>query len=75
MGLSDGGIDFDAPDGQPAHALFFLVTPLQEPDVQLALSANIAHIFRNPESLEHVLSASNFTEFLATLKTLEPKEG
>jgi Kef-type K+ transport system membrane component KefB/mannitol/fructose-specific phosphotransferase system IIA component (Ntr-type) len=73
VGISEAGIAFDAPDGQPAHIVFLLVTPRSEPQVQLELSADIAHTFREPHSLERVLRASTFTEFVAALKILSPK--
>jgi Kef-type K+ transport system membrane component KefB/mannitol/fructose-specific phosphotransferase system IIA component (Ntr-type) len=69
-GLSEAGVEFDAPDGLPAHVIFLLVTPLEEPAAQLELSADIASIFRHPGVLERVLRAANYTEFLAALKTV-----
>lgn len=72
VGLSDGGIEFDAPDGQLAHAIFLLVTPAEDPNIQLDLSAEIAATFRKPNALERVLRATNFTQFLAVVKTLAP---
>jgi mannitol/fructose-specific phosphotransferase system IIA component (Ntr-type) len=73
VGLSDSGIDFDAPDGQPAHIVFLLLTPRKDPSVQLELSANISQIFRDPHALERAQRSQNFTEFLAAMKTLEPR--
>jgi len=73
VGLSEAGVDFDAPDGQLAHAVFLLLTPLEDPAVQLDLSANIAQMFRDPQMSQRVLRAANFTEFLAVLKTVEPR--
>jgi len=73
VGLSDGGIEFDAPDGQPAHIVFLLLTPLKDPAVQLELSANISQIFREPRALERVQRSQSYTEFLAALKMLEPR--
>ncbi len=73
VGISEAGINFDAPDGRPAHILFLLLTPREDPSVQLGLSANIAQTFRDPNSLRHVLQARNFTEFLAKLKVLESR--
>jgi Kef-type K+ transport system membrane component KefB len=70
VGVSEAGLPFDAPDGQPAHVLFLLVTPRADPEVQLDLSADIAHIFREPHCLERVLRAETFTEFLAALKSV-----
>jgi mannitol/fructose-specific phosphotransferase system IIA component (Ntr-type) len=74
IGLSEAGVEFDAPDGQPAHALFFLVTPHEDPEVQLELSANISQMFRDPRALERILRAANYTEFVAAIKILEPKD-
>ena len=68
VGLSEAGVDFDAPDGQLAHVIFLLITPQSDPAVQLDLSANISQLFRDPHCLERVLRANNFTEFLAALK-------
>jgi Kef-type K+ transport system membrane component KefB/mannitol/fructose-specific phosphotransferase system IIA component (Ntr-type) len=73
VGVSEAGIAFDAPDGQPAHVVFLLVTPRNDPAAQLDLSANIAHIFRGPGLLERVLRAASFTELAAALKMVSPK--
>ena len=73
VGISEPGINFDAPDGLPAHILFLLLTPRDDPSVQLGLSANIAQTFRDPDSLQDVLRATNFTELLAALKILESR--
>lgn len=68
VGLSEAGVDFDAPDGQLVHVMFLLVTPAGDPTVQLELSAGISHLFRDPHSLERVLRAETYTEFVAALK-------
>jgi mannitol/fructose-specific phosphotransferase system IIA component (Ntr-type) len=72
-GISEPGINFDAPDGQLAHVIFLLLTPREDPTVQLGLSANIAQMFRNPDSLQYVLRTTTFTELLAALKILESR--
>lgn len=73
VGLSEAGVDFDAPDGLSAHAMFLLLTPQEDPALQLELSADIARMFRDPHCLERVLRAGNYVEFLAVLKTLAPR--
>ncbi|WP_459556551.1 cation:proton antiporter domain-containing protein [Lacunimicrobium album] len=73
VGLSEPGIGFDAPDGQPAHLIFLLLTPLKDPSVQLEISAQIARTFRDANSLSRVLGVNSYTEFLAVLKTLAPQ--
>jgi Kef-type K+ transport system membrane component KefB/mannitol/fructose-specific phosphotransferase system IIA component (Ntr-type) len=69
LGISEAGIRFDAPDGQPAQVVILLVTPLSDPAVALELSTDIAQTFREPRCLERVLRAANFTELLAALKS------
>lgn len=73
IGLSEAGIAFDAPDGQPAHVVFLMLTPRGEPAAQLELSANVAQMFRDPRSLDRVMRATTFTEFLAALNALEAR--
>jgi mannitol/fructose-specific phosphotransferase system IIA component (Ntr-type) len=73
VGMSDPGIDFDAPDGRLAHIVLLLLTPAEDPTAQLDLSANIGELFRDPRLLEHTLRARTFTEFLAALKMYAPK--
>jgi mannitol/fructose-specific phosphotransferase system IIA component (Ntr-type) len=73
VGISEAGVDFDAPDGQPTHVVFLLVTPRADPAVQLDLSADISRLFRQPNCLECVLRARSFTEFLAAIKTAAPQ--
>lgn len=72
VGVSEPGIPFDAPDGQPAHVIFLLITPGSDPEAQLELSANVSELFRQPRCLEGVLRAANFTEFLAALRIVAP---
>jgi mannitol/fructose-specific phosphotransferase system IIA component (Ntr-type) len=71
--VCEAGVDFDAPDGQPAHILFLIVTPAEDPTIQLDLAASVGRLFRDGRTLERLLRAANFTEFLATVRMLEPK--
>lgn len=74
VGLSDAGIEFDAPDGQPTHIVFLMLTPRSDPSIQLELSASISAMLREPHAVERILRAQGFTEFLAAIKTLTPRE-
>lgn len=69
VGISDTGIDFDAPDGKPANIIFLLLTPRNDPRVQLVIGSEIARCFREPKMLEQVLRTKNFTDFLALIKS------
>ena len=44
-GLSETGVDFDAPDGKLANLIFLILTPEKDPASQLELGADIARYF------------------------------
>ena len=68
-GISRTGIDFNAPDGKPAHVLFLLVSPQQDGGAQLEILADVAERFSDPAFYEKAAAAGSYTEFLAVLRT------
>lgn len=68
-GISRAGIDFNAPDGKPAHVLFLLVSPPDDDGAQLEILADVADRFTDPAFHEKAAAAGNYTEFLAVLRT------
>jgi PTS system fructose-specific IIC component len=68
VGLSRLGLDFDAPDGQPAHLVFMILTPPDDDSAQLELLADISRIFRDPAMRERAQDIRSFTELLALVK-------
>lgn len=73
VGISSGGIDFDAPDDKLAHILFLILTPASDPGAQLSIASEIAGIFRRENMLERALKTKNFTDFLALMSTSSGK--
>lgn len=69
VGICEGGIDFDAPDGQPAYVIFLILTPAADPRAQLTIAAEIARLFRRQPMLDRALRTKNFTDFLALMST------
>ena len=69
VGLSHQGVDFDAPDGLPVHIICMILTPLHDNGAQLEILADIAATFRTEGLSERALMASNYTEFLALLRS------
>ncbi|MGQ0553688.1 MAG: cation:proton antiporter domain-containing protein [Planctomycetota bacterium] len=67
VGISPGGLDFDAPDGAPARIVIMILTPLEDDGAQLELLAEISRLFRHPEVRERALSARSITELRALL--------
>ncbi len=68
-GISRSGIDFNAPDGKPAHVLFLLVSPPKDDGAQLEILADVAERFTDPALYEKAAAAGSYTEFLAVLRT------
>lgn len=69
VGISEEGVDFDAPDGQKANLVFLLVTPADKHASQLELLADIAKTFSSRAVVEQAMESRNFTEFLAHLRS------
>jgi len=74
VGISESGIDFDAPDGKPANILFLILTPAHNASTQLVISAEIARLFRRQHVLDHALRTESFTDFLALMSTAVASE-
>ena len=72
VGLSREGIDFNSPDGQPAHLIFLLLTPSEENTTQLELLADIARTFRDEPARARALESTSFLEFVAAVQEARP---
>lgn len=68
VGRSQHGIDFNAPDGQPARIVCLLLTPAFDQTVQVELLRMVAEAFGDGDSHSKALAATSFTEFLAAMK-------
>ena len=68
VGISESGIDFDAPDGKPANVIFLVLTPTEDPGAQLEIASEIAKFFRDPRMSDRVLHTKKFTDFLALIR-------
>ncbi|MDY0211590.1 MAG: cation:proton antiporter [Desulfuromonadaceae bacterium] len=69
VGMSCRGIDFDAPDGKLANLIFLVLTPAEDPGIQLDIVAQIARLFCTQRCVDAALRTENFTDFLALLHT------
>ncbi len=68
LGLSVAGVDFDSPDGEPAHIIFLLLTPEDDDGSQLEIMSSISQTFLDRAVVTRVLQAANFTEIRAAMK-------
>ncbi len=69
VGLSRGGVDFNAPDGSPANLIFLILTPRDDDGAQVEILADIARTFRSDEVRQRAVEVRSFTEFLALVRT------
>lgn len=69
LGVSPRGIDFNAPDGEPARLVFLILTPMKDTGAQLDLLADIGRTFKDARKRALVLQAENATDLRALLKT------
>ena len=67
VGISETGIDFDAPDNQLAKVIFLILIPEKDPGAQLEITSGIARLFRDPRMADRVLRTRGFTDFLALM--------
>lgn len=74
VGISNYGIDFDAPDGRNVRMIFLVISPEENHAGQLETLADIAKTFENTKLRDACLKAKSFTEFLALVKTHSPLE-
>jgi Kef-type K+ transport system membrane component KefB/mannitol/fructose-specific phosphotransferase system IIA component (Ntr-type) len=69
VGLSTAGIDFDSPDGRPAHVILLILTPVHDDGIQLEILADIAKVFRDDEIHNKIAGIESYTEFLALTRS------
>ena len=69
VGLSAAGIDFDSPDGRPAHVILLIITPAHDDGIQLEILADIAKVFRDEEIRNKLAGVESYTEFLALTRS------
>jgi mannitol/fructose-specific phosphotransferase system IIA component (Ntr-type) len=68
VGISETGIDFDAPDDKLANVIFLILTPNNDPGAQLDIASDIARLFRDQRMVDNVVRTKNFTDFLALIR-------
>jgi mannitol/fructose-specific phosphotransferase system IIA component (Ntr-type) len=67
LALHGQGIDFDAPDGQPARIICMLLTPKDDPESQIELLSLFAQTFQHAAARQAALQSKKPTELLALL--------
>lgn len=68
LGIHKNGIDFDSLDGLPAKIIVLLITPLNDPELQLRLLAEISTTLGDAERIGKLVELTDASEFITTLK-------
>ncbi|MXX39744.1 MAG: PTS sugar transporter subunit IIA [Gemmatimonadetes bacterium] len=74
IGISQAGIDFDAPDGQPVHIMALLVTPLKHQKQHMALLAALSQRLQQEKVRQRLLQAADAAE-VVDIFTRNPPPG
>lgn len=70
VALHKQGIDFDSLDGLPAKLIILLITPKNDPELQLKLLAEISKTLGDVNKINKLVGSENATEFVINLKQL-----
>lgn len=68
LGLSRGGIDFDAPDGQTAQIICLVLVPEEDDGAQWTILADISELFADARMREQTMRVYGYTELRALFK-------
>lgn len=62
FGRSSGGVLFPGEEGGLVHLMFLLLTPTEQPDLQLSLLSQVSRACSDPERREQLLQAASLTD-------------
>lgn len=74
LAISTRGVNFYSLDGKPSFIFFLVVSPAENPSLNLQILAAIAHLVRKANSLtKKILQAKNVTAILDIIREEEEK--
>jgi mannitol/fructose-specific phosphotransferase system IIA component (Ntr-type) len=73
LGFARDGVDFNAPDGQPARIVFLLLVPPRAHDQEVRILAQIARAVIEPASRAKLLEAKSLNEVLQLISENRPR--
>ena len=71
IGLSSDGIDYDALDQKPVHAVFMLVSPIENREEHLQVLKILAKILEDPRFFRMLMASKTAEEAYDTLCSFE----
>ncbi|MGB8951042.1 MAG: PTS sugar transporter subunit IIA [Candidatus Aminicenantales bacterium] len=74
LALSKKGVNFESLDGKPSWVFFLVISPLDNPSLNLQILAAIAHLVRKSNHLiKKILEAKTRSEILIVIREEEEK--
>ncbi|MGQ9672872.1 MAG: PTS sugar transporter subunit IIA [Candidatus Aminicenantales bacterium] len=74
LALSRKGVHFESMDGKPTHVFFLVVSPPDNPSVNLQILAAVAHLARKASSLQKkLLQARTPGRIIEVIREIEEK--
>ena len=71
LGIAQGGVDFEAIDGQSTHLVFLLVNPSNRTQTHIRTLAEIARLTSSPELRTALREAGSVEEVLDRIRSAE----
>jgi mannitol/fructose-specific phosphotransferase system IIA component (Ntr-type) len=71
LGISDAGLDYQSPDGQPVHLVFLVLSQAGNPATNIQALAEICRLFSLPGLRDRVLQAKTAQEVLDLIRREE----
>ncbi len=71
VGRSAEGVEWGAPDGQPARLFFMILTPEGQESAHIQVMKKIVRLSRDKKSVDFLLGASNFGRMQGILQEID----
>jgi mannitol/fructose-specific phosphotransferase system IIA component (Ntr-type) len=71
LGISQGGISADAPDGKLVHIFLVVISPEKKPELHLEALSAASSIFLNKKCKQEIIAATTNAEVIKTIATAE----
>lgn len=71
IGKSEEGIYFNSPDNKPVHFVFLIITPYNEPSLQLNILSKISKLISNVLLRKKLLKANNIEQIINVFTIFE----
>ncbi|MBN1576866.1 MAG: cation:proton antiporter [Chitinispirillaceae bacterium] len=70
VGISKQGVEWNAPDGEPVHFIFFLLSPVVHNDLHVDILSRIAGVMQVSNNREQILHVESLSELTKTIRTI-----